>query len=53
MTRLNAERRGRSEAALDPDLPANSDNWCATHLGAHDKPFPFKPNEKDLQVFSS
>ena len=44
MTRLNAERRGRSEAALDPDLPANRDNCCATHLAAHDRPFPFSGN---------
>ena len=66
MTRLNAERQGRCEAALDPNQPRNRYNWYATHLAAHERLFPYsdnlatwmfllevilmRPNDKDLQV---
>ena len=44
MTRLNAERQGRSEAALDLNQPGTRDNWYAAHLAARERLFPFSDN---------
>ena len=44
MTQLNAERRSRSEADLDPSQQGTGDNWYATHVTSHGSLFPFNDN---------
>ena len=44
MIRLIAERRCRSEAALDPNAQVTGDTWYATQLAAHERLFPFSGN---------
>ena len=35
ITQLNIERRGRTEAPLDPSQQGTTDNWYATHVAIH------------------
>ena len=44
MTHLNAERRSRNEARLDPTQQGTRDTWYATQVTAHEWLFPFNDN---------
>ena len=44
MTRTNAERRGRSEAAVDSSQQATRDQWHGAQGTNHERPFPFSDN---------
>ena len=44
MTQLNAERRCRHEARLDPTQQGTRDTWYATQVTTHERLFPFNDN---------
>ena len=44
MTQVNAERQGRSEAAMDPSQHGIRDYWYATHVATHGSLFPSNDN---------